>query len=218
MFIKEFYPCKERYPHLPHPPILVDDFIGDLLEEQENYSRRTSENLKEVLYAVKRYGPNHLPLKYKLRMAWVMLKEHMSMQEGTRLYYQYIGNWGGSSTTYRFEAMRNNQLIRVIEKKPVNHPRLKIYVKDTQLQEEETYDVTMVRITAVDEDENLLPYYQEPVQLQVWGVVELIGPSMISLKGGAAGVYIKTKGMLGEGGLIIRQAELGVTEIKVQVV
>lgn len=214
ILIKEFYPSKDRYPHLPHPPILIDDFIGDLLEKQEHFRHKTAEGLKDILMAVKKFGPNNLPLKYKIKMAFLMIKERMSMQEGTNLYYRYVGNWGGSATTFRFEAIRNNKVIKVIEKKPVNHVKLNITVKDTLLHEDETYDVAEVRITAVDEGQNQLPYYQEPINLEVWGAIELIGPRTISLKGGATGVYIKTKGILGEGGLKIIQADLGEKEIK----
>jgi beta-galactosidase len=216
-FVKEFYPCKESYPYLPHPPVRIDDFVGELLEKNENFSHKTAQALKEVLFAVKEYGPNHLPLKYKLKMAVLMLKEHLSLEDGTRFYYKYIGNWGNTVTTYRFEAIKEGRVVKVIEKMPVCSPKLAAYVKDTILHEEETYDVTEIRITAVDEHGNRLPYYQEPVVLKAWGAVELIGPEVISLKGGAAGTYVKTKGISGEGGLTIYQENLGEIKIDFQV-
>lgn len=218
VFINEFYPNKAKYPSLPHPPILIDDFIGDLLEKEENYSHKTAQSLKKVLYAVKYYGQNNLPLKYKLKMALIMLKEHINLDEGVRLYYKFIGSWGGVATTFRFEAIKDKKVVKVIDKKPVCKPHLQVITKSTTMKEEETYDVAEVRIRAVDEDGNYLPYYQDPISLEAWGAVELIGPNIISLKGGMAGAYVKTKGMHGEGGLIIVQRELGTVEIKFQVI
>jgi beta-galactosidase len=150
-------------------------------------------------------------------MAWLMFKEHLDIAEGMRLYYKYIGSWGGAVTTFRFEAIKNAKTVRIIEKRPVNKPRLVAAASDTRLIEKETYDVVDVRIRAVDESGNLLPYYQEPITLAAWGAVELIGPKLIVLKGGAAGTYVKTKGLKGDGGLRIYQEDLGETEINFHV-
>jgi beta-galactosidase len=212
--IKEFMPSKEKYSHLPHPPIIIDDFIGDLLEREEQFDHNTSEGLKEVLYAVNRFGQDNLPLKYKLKMAYLMVKNHLSMSDGIRLYMKYIGNWGDTVTTYRFEAVKDGKIVKVIEKKPVNKPSLIVTADTTVLKEEETYDVSGVRITAVDENKNRLYYYQEPVTLKTWGSIQLIGPSTISLKGGAGGTYVKTNGSKGEGVLLIHQEDIGDIAIK----
>ncbi|HWT26331.1 MAG TPA: glycoside hydrolase family 2 TIM barrel-domain containing protein, partial [Mobilitalea sp.] len=206
-FIKEFHPSSTMYHHLPHPPFIIDDFVGNLLEVNEHYSHKTAEGLKDILYAVRRYGQNNLPLKYKLKMAYLMLKEHINLEEGTRLYNQYIGNWGNATTTFRFEAIKDQKVGKVIEKIPVSKPTLIAIPDTTELMEEETYDVSAVRITAVDECGNRLAYYQEPIKLKAFGAVELIGPDIVSLKGGACGTFVKTNGTKGEGLLMIEQEE-----------
>jgi beta-galactosidase len=216
-FIKEFFPRDSNYSHLPHPPILINDFVGKLIEEREHYSHSTAEKIKKVLSAVLKHGQDNLPLRYKLQMAVIMVKNKLSMSDGVRLFNEYIGNWGGSSTTYRFDAVKNNQVVKVIEKKAVNEPRLTAVPDTTNLQEDATYDVSGVRIAAVDESGNRLYYYQEPVTLKAWGAVELIGPSTISLKGGAGGTFVKTKGITGVGGLRIEQADIGVVTIEFKV-
>lgn len=217
VLVKEFYPSKTKYYHLPHPPIIVDDFIGELMETQEHFSHQTAEDFKNVLFAVKRYGQNHLPLKYKLKMVLLMRKERMSLSEGIKLYLKYIENWGGTAITYRFEAIKDNQIVKIIEKKPVNKPRLVVTTDTTKLKEEATYDVAGIRITAVDDCGNRLFYFQEPLILEAWGSVELIGPKTVSLKGGAAGTYVRTKGIKGEGGLRIHQEDIGETIVKFEV-
>ncbi len=208
-FLREFYPSEKQWKHLPHPPILIDDFIGDLLEKEEGYDHRTSEVMKRILYAVKQYGSMNLPLKYKLNMVMLMFTKHLTLEEGTRLYYKYIGGWGGQSTSFRLEAIKNNRVVKTITKAPAVHPKLIISTDAQELTEGETYDVAAIRIRAVDANGNLLPYYQEPVTLRACGAIALIGPETISLKGGYGGTYVRTTGTIGEGTLYLRQADLG---------
>lgn len=208
-FIREFRPSGEQFTHLPHPPILIDDFIGDLLEKEEGYDYSTSQVMKRILYAVKQYGPNHLPIKYKLRMAMLMFTRHLKLEEGIRLYYKYIGGWGGQYTSFRFEAIKDHQVVKTITKTPAVQPKLIISTDTLELIEGETYDVAAIRIKAVDANGNLLPYYQEPVTLRASGAVAIIGPDTISLKGGYGGTYVRTTGRIGEGTLYLHQADLG---------
>ena len=209
VMIKEFYPCRKKYPHLPHPPVLIDDLVGNLIEEKENMDRKSAEMIKEVLFAVSRFGQNGLPLKYKLKMAAVMLKEKLDFSEGVRLYSQYIGNWGGTVVSYRFEAVKDNKAVKTVEKRPVTEARLEVMADSLELAEEETYDVSGIRITAVDGNGNRLPYYQEAVLLEADGAIEILGPAIVSLKGGAAGAYVRTKGIKGSGRLKLLQEQLG---------
>jgi beta-galactosidase len=48
-----------------------------------------------------------------------------------------------------------------------------------------------------DQNNNLLSFYQEPVQITLEGPAEIIGPSVISLKGGMGGSFIRTTGEAG---------------------
>ena len=217
-FIKSYLPKSTQYPHLPHPPIQINDLIGELLVEHEGFRHQSSEKMKEVLYGIQKYGIDQLPIKYKYKMVTLMLKEHLTLQKGTELYQKYVGNWGNEASSIRLEAIKNGQVFRVIEKKSVDKPCLKVEVGTHELHEKATYDVSDIRITAVDENGNRIPYYQEPVKLETWGVVELIGPDIISLKGGGAGTYVKTLGLTGDGGLRISQNDLGVLEIGFQVI
>lgn len=203
LFVKEFYPDRKRYKNLPQPPVLIDDFIGELLEKKENIRHQSAEGFKKLIKAIQEYGPSHLPLRYKLRMAYLLLKNHIDMQRAVSMYYEYAGGWGGNSICYRFEAIKGGKLQKEIIKSPVIKPYLEYKVSSTQLKEEETYDVALVRITAHDQNGNRLHYYQDPLVLKTTGTIELIGPKTISLRGGAAGTFVKTKGIKGEGILSI---------------
>ena len=208
-FVKEEFPDNKKYPNLPHPPIIMSDFVGGLLEEKEGYSHKTAERLKKVLFAIVKYGQNKLPIKYKMKMLYLMLMEKISIQDGVRLFYEYIGNWGGTVTTYHFDVIKNNQLVWRIIKKPWTKPKMNVFTETLHLKEEETYDVAAIRIMATDENNNRLSYFNSPVIFEATGVIELIGPSIVSFSGGYTGTFIKTKGLRGEGVLKISQETLG---------
>ncbi len=201
VFIKEFY--NSPYKSLPHGPILIDDFIGDLIEKQEGFSRKKSEEIKKILLAANKYGLSNLPFKIKLLAAKCILFRGMKMDDAVQLYYKYISNWGGTFTTYKFEAIKAGKVVKTVIRKPVTKVDLDIEVTHTELVESLTYDVAGVRIKAIDELGNTLPYYQEAIKLSVEGPIKLIGPSLISLKGGMTGTYVKTLGDIGEAKLII---------------
>jgi beta-galactosidase len=88
----------------------------------------------------------------------------------------------------------------------------------TYLKEGISYDVSAVRIRAVDENDNILNYYNDPVRFTVEGPIELIGPDIVAFSGGMTGTYIKTTGTAGKGVLRMTsgdaQAEL-VYEVEV---
>ena len=50
-------------------------------------------------------------------------------------------------------------------------------------------------------------FRSDPVVLETDGVIELIGPDIVSLQGGMGGTYVRTTGEEGEGRLTIRTPE-----------
>lgn len=203
VFVKEFFPDREQFGALPHPPVRINDFIGGLMEKQEGYSHKKAEKIKEVLLAIQKYGQNSLPPKYILKMLRLMATEHMTIADGYRLYSKYVANWGDEVTTYRFEAVRGGKTVAKIEKRPFSSIHLEIDTDTTVLAENETYDVASLRLRMKDENGNLLPFYQEPVKLRAEGAVSLMGPEIISLKGGMGGTFVRTNGGHGKGVLTV---------------
>ena len=209
LLVKEFYPDSESFPALPHPPVVIDDFIGDLLETQESFDAKTAEQLKECLYAVAKYGTSALPPKYLLKLGKLMLLKGLKFSDGVELYGKYVSNWGGEATEWRFDAVKNGEVVKSVIKKPGQKAHIEVEVSSTELYEGDTYDVAAVRIYARDELGNSAVYYQEPVILSCSDGLEIIGPHVISLKGGCGGTYVKTTGTAGN-------AELMINDIKVE--
>jgi len=198
LFIKEYKKTDSPYKNLKHGPILVDDFIGDAIEQEGCYSVAQIKGIKEVLNSAARFGVAHLPKSACLAAAKLILFHRMNMAQAVDLYTRYVGDWGGAATTYRFEAIKDGKIVKTISKKPMKTVKLQVTADRTELEEGTTYDVAAVRIRAVDECGNVLNYYQEPVSFSVEGPAELIGPNVITLHGGMGGTYLRTLGQSGD--------------------
>ena len=209
--LKEYTHRDSEFTHLKNAPIMVDDYIGDRLKESENMSDAQAKDVKAILNEVARVGLYRMSKASYAKAAKLMLKYHMTMDDAVQLYNKYIGNWGGKSTQYRFDAVRNGIVVKSVTRSPMSEVRLRVTADHTALTEKNTYDVACIRIEAVDENGNRLPYYNDPVILDAKGYVELIGPNVISLSGGAGGTYVRTKERKGKGKLTVKTPD-GVTQ------
>lgn len=193
-FIKEYKKEESPYKNLAHGPIVLDDFIGDALRENEHFTLAQEKGIKDALNAAARYGLSKLPKSVYLTALKMILIYHMKPEEAVTLYNRYIGDWGGESTSYRFEAVKDGTVVKTITKVPMNRVHLVAAADHTELRETSTYDVAAVRMEARDENGNLLSFFNEPVQFFVEGPLELIGPGVMSLQGGMGGTYLRTTG------------------------
>ena len=212
-FVGEFSGKDSPFSHLPHGPIRINDFIGELMEQNEGFSHGKAEDLKKVLLAANKHGLAHLPLSAKLLAAKCILLRGMKMSDAVELYNKYIGNWGGTVTTYRFDAIAGGRVVKSVQRRPVTETKLSADASHHILTEGSTYDVAAVRIRLLSQDGAVLPLAQEPLQLTVRGPIELIGPSCISPRGGMCGTYVKTTGDEGEAALTVTMAGAAPLEI-----
>lgn len=212
-FIQSFYPDKKEFPHLPHPPIVIDDMIGDQILKHEQYEPQVAQKIKELALAISKYGQNTLPAEYEQKMLEVASEHGISRDEVQAMYSKYVGNWGGTVITYEFQGMKDDQIVKTIQKASVTEVQYRIKVDRPVLAEEETYDMSRVVIDAVDQFGNLLPFYHEAVQLSVSGDIAMIGSRYVSFTGGSCGLYVKSIGRAGTGMLRIESDRLGVREV-----
>ena len=203
--IKEYTKDDSIYKNIPNRPILINDFVGNLLEVKEGYTKKEAEMMKTVLSATLKYGDS-MPLKYKLLYLRLMLFHHVTYEKGYELYGKYIGNWGSKEIVYTFEAIRNNKVFKTINLSKVNKLDLEYNVSSNILYDDNTYDVSLVRLKAIDQNGNVLPYYNEPYSIECSENIEIIGPKLISFKGGYSGIYVKSKGIKGKATLSINTA------------
>ena len=216
-FIKEYFPHNKYFPHLKNSPILIDDFIGDAIAENENFKPDQAKTLTKALNYLARNGYGTLPPKILLMAAKCVVLYGMKINDIVDLYTKYAGDWGGTSREYRFDAIMQGKVVKSVTKNPMNKGILKADVYKNVLIDAETYDMTTIRIRAVDEYENTLNYSNEPIKIEVSGPVEIVGPSVVSLRGGMSGTYIKTIGEAGQASVKISNPQLGEQIINLEV-
>ncbi len=188
---------------LPHGPQLVEDTVGCLLESQEGFPKKKAALLRKCLVAIGKKGLAGLSPADYARMAWAMLRYKLTMDDAVALYGKYIGNWGGKATVWRFDAIRDGQVIASRTCCPSAKLHLEVKASADTLQEGHTYDMAAVRIRILDEYGNIAPYAQLPLKLKLEGAAQLVGPEVVTAEGGMGGTYIRTAGKAGTARLTV---------------
>ena len=202
-FVNEVSAKQTEFKNMPHGPVLLSDFVGELLEKGEGFPKKKANDIKKVLLAANRFGLANLPLSAKLLAAKCILVHRMKFSDAVDLYGKYIGNWGGNVTTYKFEAIKNGEVVKVVEKCPMTKKHLEISCSHQELTEETTYDVAAIRFRLLSETGSLLPFSNDVVTLKTEGDIALVGPDTLPLRGGMGGTYIRSLGRSGCGTLWI---------------
>lgn len=203
VLIKEYFPTDSTYENLKRGPILIDDFVGDAVEQDGEFTKGQAKLIKQALNQVTLGG-----FKITPSLAWIAFRlvvlHHVSPSKAVPIYNKFIGDWGGESREYKFEAIKDGQVVKTVKKAAVRKAHIEAKVSHTLLTEIHTYDVSHIRITIVDQNDNQLYFFNQPISFECEGPFEIIGPSTVSPLGGATGVYIKSIGEDGDGKLTIK--------------
>ncbi len=197
-FVRDYYPSESKFAHLPSGPVLIDDFIGDQLVEKEGFKPKQAELAKDILNYAAIHGFNSLPASIMAKAGTLMALYGMKYEDAYALYSKYIGNWGDSTAEYKFEAVNGDEVVKTVIRSAATELHLEASADHTELVEGKTYDVASVRISVKDQNGNVLPFFQGPIAVKVTGPAEIIGPKIISMRGGLGGTYIRTTGEEGE--------------------
>ena len=198
VFIKEYVPHNEHFPSMVKSPILIDDYVGNLLETEE---KMPPEKAKYVAKAINYIALNGYPYMSPIPTEIAekcLIDYQITVDQIVDLYAKYTKSWGGESSTYRFDAIVNGKVVKTVTKAPMERMSLKIKVSHTNLREGNSYDVAAVKIYSADENGNLLSYSNEAIKLTAEGPIAIIGPDILALRGGMSGFYVKTTGEKGK--------------------
>ena len=208
-FIADFGPDRANYPGLPHPPVHIDDFVGELLKTEEGFSDEVAAKVKKCLFAAQKYGMDKLPLSIKMTLLNLKNRHGFTIEQGIDLFNRYMGGWGQESGLWRFTAIRDSEAAEYVEKGAYTRPCLVAWAERSLLTEGSAYDMTLVHLECRDERGNRIPTAFDPILLTTEGPIQVVGPRAVSLEGGAFGTYVRTVGETGEGVLTLSSPTLG---------
>jgi beta-galactosidase len=131
----------------------------------------------------------------------------MTFADAVDLYGKYVGDWGGAATTFKFEAIRNGEVVKTVTRSAVTKLCITAKISRQELVEGNTYDAALVRIMVCDQFGNVAPFYSEPVQIVTEGPIEVIGPAYALMRGGMGGTMIRTTGQKGAAKITLKAAQ-----------
>lgn len=196
-FVASFYPNKKQFKYLSHPPIKIDDVLGESFKDDRFTSKECKKLAKAFSYGGL-YGFNHLKLSHYINVAKIYFKYHLKWGELVDIWNKHISTWGGYAKTFTFKGIKDGKEIISKTIRPSLNFKYVYKVDRNILKEEDTYDVTTIKVTFEDLDGNVMPYANKPIEISTSGNIELIGPSLQTLLGGQLTIYIRSKGK-GEG-------------------
>lgn len=191
-FIKRFYPDTKSYPHLKHPPIIIDDLIGTQLMESSLFSKKDAFRITRIFNRINTVGFAKLSLFDQAKVAFILVKNKMTFSYASDLYTQVVGNWGQSAQAFHLKGYQNDQCVIERTKGASTQYFLKLTLQDDTMIEEDSYDALRCVVHLENQYEQLLPYADFPLEVSLTGPIEIIGPHVITLTGGSTAFWIKS--------------------------
>lgn len=202
-YVGAFAPSAD-YAGLAHPPVVIDDLIGEQLVRDEGLSPRRSRAITRVLLDVARFGLTALPPSTKATLAWLIASRQLTMAQGAAYFDRYLGSWGGRAVPWRFEAVTDGQTVASVTRAPAQRLVLQALPDTTTLVEGDTWDLASIRLRLVDEHGTPQHYARRSAVLELTGDAALVGPAHVPFVGGSAGTYVRTTGRPGSATLRVR--------------
>ncbi|HSR04338.1 MAG TPA: glycoside hydrolase family 2 TIM barrel-domain containing protein, partial [Proteiniclasticum sp.] len=210
-FIKRF--DKDRKKKLKHSPILIDDFIGNLLVDEEGFKESDSEKVKRIIKKAAIYGLN-LPLTSKISMGLILLKYKMKMGDAVDLFGKYYAGWGQDQLSYTFRGYVGQEETVSVTRGPSTSMELFVIPSKMNLVVEETYDVAMISLSVKNNHDDILVYSNEVIRLETEGNIEILGPSLFPLRGGQGAFYVRSGRKEGSGSVKIISETMGEKKVR----
>lgn len=202
-FVKKLEPKNDMFKYLKHPPILLDDIVGETFKE-EKFPKKSYPKIARTFSYAAMHGFNHLPLSTKIYLGWMMFRYKVSFTDLVGYWNKYVGSWGGMAKTYRFVGFKNGQKVKEVELGPSNEFDLEVIPNKTELVNGDTYDTLKITLRHVDSHKSLMQYSQRIVEVEIDGPIQLVGPKQQTLLGGQLTLYINSLNKTGDAHVKIR--------------
>ena len=213
--VTRFYPKRDLFKYLPHPPILIDDIVGDTLKETK-LPKKSWRKVAKMLSHAALQGYGNLSKKELLYLYVMSKKYNYNHAELVELFNTYVGSWGGIAKVYTFKGYKNNQLVVTKEVGPSKSFDLKVDVSKSLLENKETYDACQIHLHHIDEHGSLMQYSNRVIGIETEGPIRILGGNHQALIGGQLTIYVLSENKPGQAKVTIKIDNL-VKEILLQV-
>ena len=205
--VNAFYPNKEQFESLKHPPILIDDIVGKTFKE-DRFPEKIHLKIARMFSYAAMHGFNNLPLKTKLYLAHCMIRYKMKYSDLVYYWNKYVGAWGGKAMTYTFKGYKDNKLVQECSIGPSTKFDLNVEIDKDTLVNEDTYDTVQIRLRHEEQFGSLMEYSNRIVKIKCEGPIKLVGPSEQSLLGGQLTLYINSENKNGDAKVTLQMDDI----------
>ena len=206
-FVTKLQPKHDNFKYLKHPPILLDDIVGDTFNE-DKFPKKIHLKIAKMFSYAAMHGFNHLPLKTKLYLGWCMFRYKINYTDLVGYWNKYVGSWGGMAKTYKFIGYKDGNRVKEVELGPSNEFDLEVKLSKDVLENKGTYDTLKVSLKHVDSHKSLMQYSQRIIEIETNGPITLVGPNKQTLIGGQLTLYVNSLNNKGDASITIKMDEL----------
>ncbi len=191
-FVARFFPDRTHFANLPHPPVVIDDFIGEQIEG-EGWSPKDAKLFRRLAGRAMAVGASRLTAGERLRMGLFMVRHGLTRQKLEALVMRYGMGWGSQDETIRLVGILDGK--EVVERSFGADAAAKTLVAEADVSrlvavEEEEWTGTRIVVRALDQYDNTVPFVFEPYTVEIEGPARLIGPPQRALVGGAGAFWV----------------------------
>ena len=189
-FVGRFYPDRESFPHLPHPPIVISDLFGKSLMSL-GFSEKESILLGAPLMKIAS-GSSVVSTKEKLQIFRILKKHYPTIGEAYKDLTDLIMGMGDKERPYIFKGYKNKTLFaekRLSKSRSWNY---EVTCSKHALHNEDCYDALRICVRKVDQNGTLMSQGNDCLLLETEGPIEIMGPKVVSLVGGGISIYVRS--------------------------
>ena len=187
----EFFPDRTRYKNLPHPPIVIDDFCGDIPATEVGDGLKLK-LFKDMLRAADKYDANNLGFLTSWEALLFRILTKREKADITALLEKY-SRLAPGGVTYKFDGVYGGEVKASAVLSPDIDKTLKVWCSDTKtLKCGASFDRFAFTLAAEDGYGNLLDYCSSPVVVRAHGSIVVDGDTCFSLRGGMGGFFVKS--------------------------
>ncbi len=195
--VGEYYPDWESFPNMPHPPIIIDDLIGNLLIENEKFKPKLAKKITRLLVSFNLNGFD-MPLGDKILFGWLSLTKKLKMEDIMYLFEKYLSMQSEAPVTFRAEGYIEEEMVAKDTRGHSKKTEFKAEINSNLMIHGDTYDVARITVSLVDQHQNVITYATEGFKIETTDNLAIIGPDHASLSAGSFGFYVKTTGKPGK--------------------
>jgi len=214
--IAEYLPASKQYAWLPHPPIIIDDIIGEQPCTEDGIEAKDLPGFKTLINSLVK--EKQLPHDARIKSASAAATRFkISGEELVRLCDKYCAILNGA-VPLTFEGIKKGRPVCIRVLSCADSAALRIDCDRSELISDAAYDSVRVELNAVDGSGNILRDRSDAVSVDIEGSIEVIGSRIFALRAGSAVFHVRTKGGKGAARVKISTEALGSHSIDLEVV